>query len=942
MKTTTPDAAEKGKKWKQQSSWKTTDDYEIELRRQRMLAEPMQVRPVGERRGRFRDYVVCRCDQDHALEYVVELRSLTENINTCSCPDFAKNFLGTCKHIERVKAAQKGVGALESPYVELYMERSPWRPVLRYAGRGELPAICRRYVKVNGELKEPAATTLLALQQDLASADAATRAMVRVSSEIEAYLQSERLKTQQAHWRLAYEERFKENQGQLPMLRCPLYDYQIAGTLHLAFKGRALLADEMGLGKTVQAIAAAAIQQECLGVKRVLVVTPASLKCEWEDQIRQFTALPLEIVYGLRKARLDAYRHSQAFFLIVNYEQVLKDVAEINEYFHPDLVILDEAQRIKNWKTLTANHLKRLQSRFAFVLTGTPLENRIDELYSLVEFVDPTLLGSLFRFNRRFYAFDDSGKVCGMQNLRELHALVQPVMLRRRKDEIKEDLPERVDNNYFVKMTSEQSKRYDDYADQVTRLAAKARRYPLTPDEFKQLQLALSCMRMLCDSVYILDPKVRESPKVLELQGILKDIWEAEPDRKVLIFSEWTRMLELVQEALATADVEYALHTGALDQQRRRDEIRRFKNDPACRVMLSSDSGSVGLNLQAASVVINLDLPWNPARHEQRIARAWRKHQRNRVHVINLVSEATLEQRMLVTLNYKRALSDAVLDGRGDFADFEQESSRTAFMERLSTIMSGTPGVQSPDTSVAAEAPPAAVEALSPFAQLSTELSLDEDVASLCQAAYDRETGQLQSVLAVAPPRKAPAVLAAVAKTHGKDSAESRTAILSPDDYALLQKLLKLGIVTLNPELKTAFATPAASAPRPSDREQRMQLSALPLAAAERHLRMARVLRDSGFADECRAPALQAVLQAGAALFVQVCDALPETAPKDFSMEMLPSLQKARPVAGQLLALLPLCLKSPEDLGEDFAECAEAFLAATMDFINRRGLAGGN
>ena len=105
---------------------------------------------------------------------------------------------------------------------------------------------------------------------------------------------------------------------------------------------------------------------------------------------------------------------------------------------------------------------------------------------------------------------------------------------------------------------------------------------------------------------------------------------------------------------------------------------------------------------------------------------------------------------------------------------------------------------------------------------------------------------------------------------------------------------------------------------------------------------MARVLRDSGFADECRAPALQAVLQAGAALFVQVCDALPETAPKDFSMEMLPSLQKARPVEGQLLALLPLCLKSPEDLGEDFAECAEAFLAATTDFINRRGLAAGH
>ena len=124
----------------------------------------------------------------------------------------------------------------------------------------------------------------------------------------------------------------------------------------------------------------------------------------------------------------------------------------------PDLIILDEAQRIKNWKTKTALKIKRLNSKYAFILTGTPIENRIDELYSLTEFIDSKIFGSLFRFNREYYNFNEEGKTEGFKNLRKLHDTVKPVMLRRRKDEISEQLPERIDNNYFVEMTEEQKK----------------------------------------------------------------------------------------------------------------------------------------------------------------------------------------------------------------------------------------------------------------------------------------------------------------------------------------------------------------------------------------------------------------------------------------------------------------------------------------------------
>ena len=153
---------------------------------------------------------------------------------------------------------------------------------------------------------------------------------------------------------------------------------------------------------------------------------------------------------------------------------------------------------------------------------------------------------------------------------------------------------------------------------------------------------------MICDTPAILDPTCRISPKLEELEGVLGDLL-AEPDRKVIVFSEWERMLVMVRELAGEMGVEVAWHTGSVPQVRRRAEINRFKHDPACRLFLSTDSGSVGLNLQVASAVINVDLPWNPAKLEQRIARAWRKNQTRSVAVINMVTEDSIEHSMLLS-----------------------------------------------------------------------------------------------------------------------------------------------------------------------------------------------------------------------------------------------------------------------------------------------------
>lgn len=475
----------KGKKTqgtKGTSRWLTTDDEERALRRERAAEEPMRVRPLSQSRMEiFQDYEVSRTDVPDAVPYRVELRSTAEPINSCTCPDFRKNFLGTCKHIERVlmgvRRPKRGEPSA-SPRAELFMTREPYAPLLRI-GTGvsvETVRTLSKHVDVQGRLRRSDAAGL-----ELLISACEAGAAGRVSQEIRDYLAELETREQLERVKASFREQIVAAKGAAPFLKLPLYSYQIDGMLHLAFKGRALLADEMGLGKTVQAVAAAAVMREVMSVKRVLVIAPASLKAEWEEQIRTFTSLPLEVLFGARAERLVRYRHTPAFFLIANYEQVVRDWREINGVLKPDLVILDEAQRIKNWKTRTAQNLKRLEARFAFVLTGTPLENRIDEVYSLTEFIDPSLFGSLFRFNRKFYRFDATGKMAGMQNLDDLHAMIGRIMLRRRKDDVEEQLPERVDNTYFVEMTPEQTTRYQEYEEIVARLCHLAKQRPLRP-----------------------------------------------------------------------------------------------------------------------------------------------------------------------------------------------------------------------------------------------------------------------------------------------------------------------------------------------------------------------------------------------------------------------------------------------------------------------------
>ncbi len=829
--------------------WVTTDEDERNIRHERAKTEKLSVRYLGGGSiAPFGDYEVSSQEGRIKKSYRVELRSLNDLVNSCSCPDFRKNGLGTCKHIERVimYASRYSDGVAQSPCGEVFVSYDP--PRVRFLGGGLLPggaaeSLSRLFTR-DGELKVSSPAWIDSLLATCERLNRKSPGIVRVSPDVAALSREmrERASLESAVGRFASE--MASSDGKWPFLKTPLYPYQVEGALHLASKGRAILADEMGLGKTVQAIAAASLLREVAGVHRVLAVVPASLKGEWTDQIAIFSDAKAELLTGGRKERLSSYAATDAFFLVANYEQVVRDWQDINERFRPDLVILDEAQRIKNWQTKTTRTLKRLVSRFAFVLTGTPLENRIDEFYSIAEFVNPTLFGSLFRFNRAYYKFDEKGKSAGMQNLDDLHDKALSIMLRRRKDMVEDELPGRTDKNYFVPLTDEQCARYREYEDKVARLCSLTKRRPLTKEEMDRLQQYLACMRMLCDSCYILDQKKRESPKADEAIRVLEDVFASDSGRKVVVFSEWVRMLELVEERLKDSGIGFAVHTGGVRQDRRRAELRRFKSDPKCRVLLSSESGGVGLNLQSASVVMNLDLPWNPAKLEQRIARAWRKRQSRDVLVVNLVAEGTIEQKMLATLKFKQGLADLVLDARGDATDFESENSKNAFIARVTSLM----------------------DAQLPAVTRATGTQSDAN-----SGGKDDQNGGGSGVDAAGGSTNAEA--------NGKaPDGASKPDPLTPDTLAMLAQLEKLGLVTLGSEARRRLAAMdggSNAAEIEKDRrkrlaEKRRALAGAALGKARRSMRMGDVLAAGGFTEEAAAPYGEAVtLAAGAALFAR-------------------------------------------------------------------------
>ena len=312
-------------------------------------------------------------------------------------------------------------------------------------------------------------------------------------------------------------------------------------------------------------------------------------------------------------------------------------------------------------------------------------------------------------------------------------------------------------------------------------------------------------------------------------------------------------MLTLVREMAQDLGTEVAWHTGSVPQDRRRAEIARFKRDPECRLFLSTDSGSVGLNLQTASAVINLDLPWNPAKLEQRIARAWRKNQMRTVDVINLVTEDSIEHAMLHVLSQKQALADGVLDGEGDLKAMALPSGRRAFVERMAAMM--TPPA-APEPEPAPE--PSARDGL-PERTVGDEL-IEQHGDALLLLESRRAADGSEVLLAVLEDEDA-----AAAERQRRAAGEGpRIEVLDRRSYDTIQRLTGIGALQTAPApSQELHRSPRLAAAAAEPDRQRLAKGAEFLGNAERKLRMALLLAEGGFAAEAM-PALDACLQLAA------------------------------------------------------------------------------
>jgi len=604
--------------------------------------------------------------------YRVAIRGRGPGGNFCSCPDYATSELGTCKHLEFTLAElEKKRGAKSAfargyrpAFSEIYLRNDGRRRVHFRAGTDCPPAVQEAAARLFDAERDWTLPDdrLGELEDFMASAS-------RIDHELRAYddaLDFVAGRRDAVH-RAAELRRLFPRGAADPKLRgllkARLYPYQAEGALFAVRAGRVLIGDDMGLGKTIQAIAAAEILARHFGVTKVLVICPTSLKYQWQNEITRFSGRDkkaIRVISGGRAPRQKDYALDD-FCKITNYEKLQPDL-DLIAGWAPELVIVDEAQRVKNWNTIAARALKRIDSAYAIVLTGTPLENKLEELISIVQFVDQHRLGPTWKLLHEHQVKDEAGRVTGYAGLEKIGQTLAPIMIRRRKSEVLQQLPRRTDQNLLVPMTEMQTAYHRENAEVVARIVQRWRKTRFLSDkDQRRLTCALQNMRMSCNSTYLLDHETDHGMKADELAALLDGLL-ADAEAKVVVFSQWTRTHDIVIRRLEARRIGYVSFHGGVPSDKRPALVERFRDDPDCRVFLSTDVGGTGLNLQHASTVVNMDLPWNPAVLEQRIARVHRMGQKRPVQVINFIAKGTIEEGMLSVLAFKRSLSEGILD----------------------------------------------------------------------------------------------------------------------------------------------------------------------------------------------------------------------------------------------------------------------------------------
>ena len=415
------------------------------------------------------------------------------------------------------------------------------------------------------------------------------------------------------------------------------FPYQLEGIAFLMPRHAALLADEMGLGKTAQAILAIRLLIQAGLVRRVLIVCPKPLVFNWSRELKLWAAdLPFEVFGGDLHLRRATWHVSNCPVKLVNYELITRDaefLADPKATF--DLVVLDEAQRIKNHDSKTAQVVRSIKRARSWAMTGTPIENRHEDLIHIFEFLDP-------------------GRIPRDTPAKRLPALTADSILRRTKDDVQADMPPKVIRDLPLELTPAQREAYD-LAEQEGVVRLNALGETITVQHVFQLVMRL---KQICN----FDPMTGASAKLEQLLADMEEV--AASGRKAIVFSQWVEPLEILAKALEEFGP-LQFH-GKIPTHQRPAVIDQFKADPTKHVILMSyGTGSVGLNLQFTEHVFLFDRWWNPAVEDQAINRAHRIGQKNSVIVTRFLAENTIERRVAEVLEAKRRMFNELLEQNG-------------------------------------------------------------------------------------------------------------------------------------------------------------------------------------------------------------------------------------------------------------------------------------
>lgn len=711
----------------------TLREWQVKLRQQAARDGIFAVREADRKRAPG-EYVV-RNPESHE-EYKVVFRGEGSPWNYCSCMDFKTSLLGTCKHLEAVKlwtAEGHRVHTTVPPYTSVYLDYTAQRKVRIRIGqenRRAFETLAAEYFDEQWTLKPEAIDRF----------DTFLRRARQVSPSFRCYRDALELVIEQREQQVR--RRWVDEMTDADfddLLHARLYPYQQEGIRFAAKAGRAIIADEMGLGKTIQAIGTAELLRRKGLVGSVLILCPTSLKYQWKREIERFTGQRALVIEGVQTKRRAQYQGDESY-KIVSYNAACNDI-KVAGRLETDMVIIDEVQRLKNWKTQIARAARKIVSHYAVILSGTPLENRLEELFSVVELVDQYRLGPYYLFRDRYIMSDQKGAIIGYKNLNEIGKMLAPILIRRRKKDVSLQLPERQDQNLMVPMTREQMAIHDEAKVSVSQLMQKwERMHFLSESDRNRLMMHLQQMRMVCDSTFILDQKTRYDTKVDEVMSIIASIVDS-GDEKVVVFSQWERMTRLIARELEDKGIGFEYLHGGIASKARKDLVNNFTDLPESRVFLSTDAGSTGLNLQVASYIINIDLPWNPAVLEQRIARIYRIGQKRNIQVINLVAANTFEEQMLGKLRFKTSMFEGVLDG-GEDTVFASQGKFNQIMEELHHTMQAEETRNHHDDE-------------QPIDINDGEPKADEAAHEARTATYDEEEAEVQSTEATETPHTA-------------------------------------------------------------------------------------------------------------------------------------------------------------------------------------------